>query len=213
LTPLPRPGWLAGIDAQAIEGIDETLFDEVRRAYDSPGRHYHAWSHIEACLGEFRTTRFDHPRVVLLALLFHDAVYVPGRSDNEARSAELAERLIVQYTDLNADERRQVSELIALTASHHAGAGLADDDAKKFIDIDLSVLGAPWPAYEAYAEGVKREYCPAVVSEAQFRAARSAFLDTLLRQPQIYFTAEMRDRREAAARRNIAAERAALGSV
>lgn len=211
MTPPPRPGWLAGIDAQAIEGIDATLFDEVRRAYDSPGRHYHGWSHIEACLGEFRAMRFEQPRPALLALLFHDAVYVPGRGDNEARSAELAERLIAQHTGLNADERRQVSELIALTASHHAGANLADD-AKKFIDIDLSVLGAPWPVYQAYAEGVKREYCPAVVSEAQFKAGRSAFLDTLLRQPQIYLTAEMRDRREAAARRNIAAERAALGA-
>ena len=208
----PRPDWLAGIDAQATVGIDAALFDAVRRACDSPGRDYHAWSHIEACLGEFRQTRFDHPRTVLLALLFHDAVYVPGRSDNEARSAELADRLIAQYTDLAADDRRRVSELIVLTAGHHAGAGL-DDDACKFIDIDLAVLGEPWPVYQAYADGVKREYCPAVVSEPQFTAGRLAFLDALLRQPQIYLTAEMGEQREAAARRNIAAERAALGGA
>ncbi|HEY0857616.1 MAG TPA: hypothetical protein VGE16_11180 [Albitalea sp.] len=206
-----RPDWLAGIDAQATIGIDAALFDAVRRAYDSPGRHYHAWPHIEACLAEFRRTRFDHPRTALLALLFHDAVYVPGRSDNEARSAELADRLIAEHSDLPADVRRRVSELIVLTASHHAGAGL-DDDARKFIDIDLAVLGAPWPAYRAYADGVKREYCPAVVTEPQFSAGRLAFLDALLRQPQIYLTAEMRERREAAARRNIAAERAALST-
>ena len=203
------PEWLAAIDPAAIAGCDAALLHEARAAYDSPGRHYHAWSHIEACLAQYARFGFEHPRVVLLALLFHDAVYVPGRPDNEACSAEWADALIGKLTDLIAAERQEVVELIRHTASHHADTVLSED-ARKFIDIDLSVLGATESVYRGYAEGVRREYCPAVVSEAEFIAGRGAFLRKLLQAPHIFLTAQMRSEREAAARRNIASELAAL---
>ena len=197
------PHWLAGVDAE--------LLRQVRAAYDSPGRHYHGWPHIQACLSEFVQLSFDDPRVVLLALLFHDAVYVPGRHDNEARSAEWADTLIRQYSDMSDTQRAGISALILVTASHYANESLSPD-AEKLIDIDLAVLGASWPVYQAYAQGVRDEYCGAGVPPAAYAVGRIAFLDGLAAHPHIFLTERARVQYEQAARRNIAAERAALSA-
>lgn len=197
--------YLAGIVPDAWHGCKPELFHLAKAAYDSPGRHYHAWMHIEACLREFKLQRFDESRAVLLALLFHDAIYIPGRKDNEARSAALADGLIALHSDTSPQERQEVANLILLTASHHAHDTLSPD-AARFIDIDLAVLGEPWPAYRAYADGVRREFCPSAVSSQAFVAGRKKFLQGLLQQERIYASEWMRSRREAAARSNIARE-------
>jgi predicted metal-dependent HD superfamily phosphohydrolase len=138
-------------------------------------------------------------------LLFHDALYVAGRRDNEALSATLAEETMVKHCDANADERDAVTELILLTAHHHAHDGLSRD-AATFLDIDLAVLGADEATYRAYAEGVRKEFVPSAASPEAFAEGRRRFLRGLLDQPSIYLTDWMRSRREASARINIARE-------
>ncbi|RQP26080.1 HD domain-containing protein [Piscinibacter terrae] len=197
-----RPDFLQGIAPAAYNGCDDALFRIARDAYDSPGRHYHGWSHIEACLNQFKEVQVDRPRTVLLAILFHDAIYVPGRRDNEERSAQLAVDTLVAHSRLDADEREEVAQLIRLTASHHAPRTLLHDEAA-LLDIDLSVLGADEATYRAYADGVRREFVPAAVTSEAFTAGRSRFLHGLLAQEHLFATARMRARREAAARRNI----------
>ena len=203
------PDWLSDIEARALDGIDNALFDKVRQSYKSPGRVYHTWQHILACLAEYRLVKCDEPRAVLLALLFHDAVYVPGAKDNEAQSADLAMCLLAEHGNIPEGERREIAQMILLTASHHATNSLSAD-AMKLLDIDLSVLGAARPVYQAYAGGVRSEFCPAVVGEFKFRIGRIKFLRAVQQQPHIFLTAEMRSRCEHAARDNIAAEIAAL---
>jgi predicted metal-dependent HD superfamily phosphohydrolase len=140
--PNPQlPEWLANIDAQILAGVDVRLFERVHSAYDSPGRAYHSWAHILACLKEFRQMTFDNPRVALLALLFHDAIYVAGRKDNEAKSADLATLTLTELSDVGESEREEISAMILLTANHHA-IGKPSRDAMKMLDIDLSILGA-----------------------------------------------------------------------
>lgn len=202
---MSRPDFLQGIAPAALDGCDDAVFRIARDAYDSPGRHYHAWSHIEACMRQFKDVHLDQPRIVLLAILFHDAIYVPGRRDNEERSAVLATDTLAAHSRLGADERQEVARLICLTASHHAPRTLLHDEAA-FIDIDLSVLGADEATYRAYADGVRREFVPAAVTAEAFAAGRSRFLQGLLAQEHIFATTWMRSRREAAARRNIAHE-------
>ena len=205
---LPVP-WLAGIAPGCWSGCDPALFAAVRAAYESPGRHYHAWSHIEACLGEFAGFAWDRPRAALLALLFHDAVYVAGRGDNEERSAELAHAAMRQWTDADEAERQAVRGMILATAHHHANAG-APADTSRLLDIDLAVLGASRDEYDRYAAGVRAEWTPQVVSPAEFIVGRVRFLQGLLAQARIYSTPSMRSRREAAARDNVAREIAQL---
>lgn len=199
------PDWLNGWPPQAVAGCAPALWPLVRAAYDSPGRHYHAWSHVLACLDHARALHFDQPRAVLLALLFHDAIYVPGRKDNEALSAELALSSLAEHSTLPEQEREQIATWIRATAQHHADSGL-DHDGRLFLDVDLAVLGQPWPVYEAYAWGVRQEWCPAVVASQAYATGRYQFLQGLLAQPRIYASDEMAARLERQARENIQRE-------
>ncbi len=200
------PDWLRGVDPAYVEGCDQEVFRIARRSYDSPWRFYHAWSHIGACLAQFAEQRFDNARAVLLALLFHDAVYVPGDKENEIRSAELAERMLRYRSSVPESERRSISRMIVLTANHHSAEHRLTPDEAKLIDIDLSILGQPWPVYQEYVHGVRREFCPAVTSDFEFRIGRRAFLEKVLRQRRIFLTDEMASRLEVRARFNIGRE-------
>jgi predicted metal-dependent HD superfamily phosphohydrolase len=200
------PDWLRGVAPACVEGCDPEVFRIARRSYDSPWRFYHTWGHIAACLAQFAGQKFDNPRAVLLALLFHDAVYVPGDKDNETRSAELAERMLRYRSSVPETERHSISRMILLTADHHSAAQRLTPDEAKLIDIDLGILGQAWPVYQEYMQGVRREYCPAVTTNFQFRIGRRAFLEKVLRQKRIFMTDETAGRLEVRARFNIGRE-------
>ena len=132
-----------------------------------------------------------------------------GNKDNEARSADLAVGTAAAHSDATDAEREEIAQKILLTASHHAPVTLSDG-ARKMFDIDLSILGAEWPIYDAYAVGVRREFYPTVISEFKFCIGRIKFLRSVLQQQHIFLTDGMRRRLESMARENIAREIAAL---
>src|SRR5581483_3578417 len=70
----------------------DATFAELAAAYSAPGRYYHTFEHIAEMLGllQIHHRRAADPTTVQLAVWFHDAVYDSRRSDNEARSADLA---------------------------------------------------------------------------------------------------------------------------
>ena len=184
---------------------------DLRNRYAEPQRRYHTWAHIEALLGWFALRR-DHlhdPVAVELAILFHDAVYDPARSDNEAQSAQLLRD--ADLPNVRDDTRLRAIRMIEATAAH----GLADDlsendrsDMAEFLDMDLSILGAPPADFDGYERAIREEY--AFVPEALFRAARRGILERFLERPTLYFSDWGRERFEAGARSNIAASITAL---
>ena len=189
--------------------LSDTVMAAARAAYASPGRHYHTWAHIEACLREASSLRFDDPLAVYAALLFHDAIYVAGSKDNEAQSARLAAASLRGHALFDAARSARVEHLILLTASHGALPADAPDDEKRLIDIDLSILAAPPAVYQRYAQDVRLEWVPEVVPATQYAQGRAAFLRGVLAAPRIFHSAEFTVR-EGAARTNIAQELAAL---
>lgn len=199
------------LPAESRAALGDALIASARAAYASPGRHYHTWAHIEACLREAAALRFDDAPAVYAALLFHDAVYVAGAKDNEAKSADLAVVALRARAGFDAVRCARVAHLIMLTASHGALAADAPRDDKRLIDIDLSILAAAPDAYARYAEDVRREWVPAVVNGEQYVQGRAAFLRGVLAAPRIFHSNEFASR-EAAARANIAGELARLGA-
>jgi predicted metal-dependent HD superfamily phosphohydrolase len=108
--------------------------------YGEAQRHYHTLKHIAVCLGWLAThaSFAQRPAEIALALWFHDAVYDPRASDNEARSAELArERLGALGVGTEVTER--IAAQILATREHLAAG---DADTQLLLDIDLSILGA-----------------------------------------------------------------------
>jgi predicted metal-dependent HD superfamily phosphohydrolase len=178
----------------------------VRRAYASAGRVYHDIHHVEEVLRRFvevaRDVGWRHPREVYLALLFHDAVYVPGSRDNEARSADLARDVVAKYLPDPTLDRDRIAQLILLTSAHgRLSPADVDPDAALFLDCDMAILGADREVFEAYDAAIATEY--ANMAPADYLAGRRAFLAHLLDREYIFLSEYGRARWEAAARRNI----------
>ena len=102
--------------------VPARLWDELFEAYGSPSRHYHDVVHLLAVIEQFHAVADDvgwiHPHEVFLAVLFHDAIYVPGAHDNEARSAVLAREAIARFFPQASLDVPFVERLIHLTARH-----------------------------------------------------------------------------------------------
>ena len=185
------------------------FLSELRTAYATPRRAYPNWSHVAAVLervGEVAEgPGWAQPREVWLAAIFHDAVYVAGARDNEARSAALARESIPRWfpqAELDVD---RVAALVELTARH---GGLTpadvegDRDAALFLDCDTAILGATPAAFDAYDAAVRREY--AAVPDDAYRAGRRKFLTTMRDRPRIFLSDLFHQRYDAQARENLA---------
>ncbi len=192
-------------------GAPESLFVELVTRYSEPVRAYHGVRHLEACFELFREVRdlAEHPAEVALALFFHDAVYDPRGHDNEAESAALAaSRLAAAGVDHEVVERVCALVLATRHARVDADGGALSPDRALVVDVDLSILGADTDRYSRYEADVRHEY--AWVPAELFRAGRSQLLRELLEREHIFATPALRQRFEAAARRNLAAALAAL---
>lgn len=191
--------------------IGKALKTELSALYRQPGRHYHGLAHVEgllALVSHHRTVLAD-PEAVEAAVWFHDAIYDSRRSDNEARSAALAEEKLGSRVE--AVRLSRIVAMIEATATH-ALPDLGDEAAKRdaafFLDMDLSILGAPKAAFDSYEAAVRREY--AWVDDKAWRSGRAAVLKKFLARPHIFQTEAFRHRFEAEARRNIQRSIAAL---
>ncbi|WP_107481901.1 hypothetical protein [Streptomyces sp. JHA26] len=177
--------------------------DNLLARWREPHRRYHTLAHLTAVLDRVdELERYaDDPDVVRLAAWFHDAVYLPERSENEERSARLAERALPE-AGVPADKAAEVARLVRLTVSHDP----ADDDrdGQVLCDADLAVLASPPSAYAAYTAAVREEYH--FVPNDAFREGRSAVLRQLLGLPRLFRTPYGQREWEATARYNLGAE-------
>lgn len=184
-------------------GGDTTVGADLLGRYAEPHRHYHDVRHLAEVLVAIDdlASLTDYVRVVRLAAWFHDAVYDPRASDNEVRSAALAQAALPPPVG------DRVAALVRLTADHAPPRG--DADAAVLCDADLAILAAPQERYIEYAGGVRREY--AHVHDDVFSTARAAILTGLLARERLYATDAAYALWERKARRNVRGEISALG--
>ncbi|MCB9681037.1 MAG: hypothetical protein H6733_06150 [Alphaproteobacteria bacterium] len=188
-----------------VPGDPTPVVEALLRAYAEPHRAWHTLDHIADGLAELAPLRphLARPDAVALAWWFHDAVYDPLRSDNEAQSAVWAARALVGAPE---GVRALVTTAIGATASH---AAHADPDVQVMLDVDLAVLGAAPAAYDRFEHAVRREY--AAVPDPMWRAGRAAVLRSFLDDRPCFGSPWFADR-EARARHNLTRTLAALES-
>lgn len=176
---------------------------ELLDRWAEPQRRYHTLDHLVAVLA--RTTELTayaaDPDTVALAAWFHDVVYRPERSENEERSANLAERALPE-AGLSATRTAEVARLVRLTVTHDPADG--DRNGEVLCDADLAVLAGDPANYAAYAAAVRAEY--AFVPDDAFRSGRADILRRLLDLPTLFRTPYGQEQWEAVARRNLATE-------
>ncbi|MER5547030.1 hypothetical protein ABT072_32355 [Streptomyces sp. NPDC002589] len=177
--------------------------DNLLTRWQEPQRRYHTVAHLTAVLDRIDVLEkyADDPDLVRLAAWFHDAVYHPERSENEERSARLAERALPE-AGVPLDKTAEVARLVRLTVTHDP----ADDDrdGQVLCDADLAILAAPPSAYAAYTAEVREEYH--FVPNDAFREGRSGILRQLLGLPRLFRTPYGQEHWEATARYNLSAE-------
>lgn len=182
--------------------------ERARKCYSELHRHHHDQNHLDECLVELdwlHGLAARERKIIKWAVLWHDAVYVPGRSDNEERSAELASSELTAC-GIAAEDVAEVARLIRLTERHQAYPG--DRLGTLIVSIDLSILGSDPQRYRAYAANVRREF--ASLSDDEWKSERAEELDRLLSLNPIFPDAEFRKRLESQARRNLESELKAL---
>lgn len=182
----------------------EALID----AYAAPPRAYHNIDHIQALLRHYQDIAsgpgWRQPREVYLAACYHDAIYLPGRSDNEARSADLARSEIARSGCAGEVDIERVAQLILMTARHGKLERTAvDAQAALFLDADMAIVGSNAADFDRYDAALAEEY-RAVVPGFIYRFKRKQFLRELLASNRIFLSDYGHARWDAAARANLA---------
>ncbi|ARI53089.1 HD domain-containing protein [Streptomyces bacillaris] len=186
------------------EGPDPLPYAENLLArWAEPQRRYHTTAHLTAVLDRIDTLApyADDVHAVRLAAWFHDAVYRPDRTENEERSAALAERALPE-AGVGEAVTAEVARLVRLTVTHDPAEG--DRDGEVLCDADLAVLAGGPQEYAAYAAQVREEY--GFVPDEAFRAGRAAVLRQLLALPRLFRTPYGAAEWEERARHNLATE-------
>ena len=180
--------------------------ETVQRAYAEPHRHYHTGEHIARTLTllDGVRERLHRPAESELAVWLHDVVYDPRAADNEERSADFAERLLV---DGGAPGPAAAAVRALILATRHA-APPEEHDARYVVDADLAILGAGPEDFDRYEAQVRREY--AFVPETEWRERRPGVLRRFLDRARIYDTPEFAHL-EGPARDNLARSLRRLG--
>ncbi len=199
-------------DGRGSTGPDPAPYaDNLLSRWSEPQRRYHTTAHLIAVLDRVdelavHATDLDAGApvdwdVVRLAVWFHDAVYRPERSENEERSAALAERALPEL-GINDACTAEVARLVRLTTGHDPAPD--DHNGAALCDADLAVLASPPEQYAAYAAAVREEYV--FVPDREFRAGRADILRRLLDMENLFHTPYGKQQWERVARRNLTTE-------
>ncbi len=179
------------------------LGQELVRRYGSVSRSYHDAHHLLEVLDavDAMADEAADAQAVRLAAWFHDAVYDVRATDNEERSAELAEAVLPTY-DVDEETVAEVARLVRLTETHDPSSG--DANGQVLCDADLAILASNADRYASYVDGVRAEYRH--VDDATFATGRSAVLRQLLGHPSLFRTTYGRLAWETRARANVTNE-------
>lgn len=193
--------------------------EALRDAYASPPRAYHHFGHVREVLAQYRLVAdgpgWSRPAETWCAILYHDAVYVPGRKDNEARSAQLARAHFERWPAAGGLDLERVEAMILATARHGLlrpadfPSDADGEDMRRFLDCDMAILGAAPEAFAEYDRGIAEEY--RAVPRWIYRYKRRAFFRMLLDTERIYLSDVFHERLDAPARRNLRAALSASG--
>ncbi|RYY53014.1 MAG: hypothetical protein EOO09_19460 [Chitinophagaceae bacterium] len=186
-------------DLGSDEATGNQLWSELSSAYTGRARYYHNLHHLDHLLAELLPLKdiLADWQSIVFAIAYHDIIYSIRKSDNEERSAAVAQLRLKKagFTDVRI--ARCVSHIL-YTKGHGTSP---DPDANLFTDGDLSVLGSAPAKYQEYVKQIRREY--GLYPSFVYNPGRIKVLSHFLAMPQIFKTDFFRDRYESQARINL----------
>jgi predicted metal-dependent HD superfamily phosphohydrolase len=178
------------------------LWTEIEKNYSSKKRHYHTLQHLDNLLAQLIEVKgeIQNWETTLFTLYYHDIIYDALKSDNEEKSAELAEMRMNQISVSNNIIKLCKKQILA-TKSHIEST---DSDTNYFTDADLSILGQTWPIYSMYSKNVRKEY--SIYPDFVYNAGRKKILNHFLAMDRIFKTNFFYNKFEIQAKGNIQKE-------
>jgi predicted metal-dependent HD superfamily phosphohydrolase len=129
--------------------------EEIMERWSEPHRAYHGPAHLADLLTQINrhaelSTR--EREILTLAAIFHDIIYNPRRSDNEAQSADLFLNSVAMDKD-NADIQ-EIATIIRDTKDHVPSTHLSTI----FSHMDMDVVRRPYEELLKWEAGIRHEY-------------------------------------------------------
>ena len=164
----------------------------ILKAYSEPHRHFHTFGHVSRMLINAEhykgvLSESDY-QTLILAILYHDYVYVPSSKTNEQDSVdEFMDQLLNHKIDYDTSLIKQnelagrVLVMILDTVKHEPTFELS----KYLIDLDLWGL-AFTDEYEINSKLIEREYID--YSRDIYVKGRINWINEMLDKDQIYYT-------------------------
>ena len=196
-----------------------TLLEELLKRYKESHRQPHGIDHIKSMMHLLNelVDQFYYPRLVELAIWFHDIVYdIPADKYplNEIKSAQMMFDILNDtfpgiekaITD-GLPDLAVIAEFILCTKGHQIKSPFILGNAKllhdcgMFLDIDLSIFSADAATVEKYDYGIRNEF--QIYPDEVYYPARVDVLKSFLDRDQIYFSEAFKNK-ESVARENLA---------
>ena len=178
------------------------LWNEIGKNYSKSNRHYHTLGHLENLWSELNGVRdrIKDWNTILFTLFYHDVIYNPLKSNNEEKSAGLAEKRLKSLS-VPTETIHHCRNQILATKQHLPDP---DHDTNYFTDADLSILGQSWDVYEKYAANVRKEY--SIYPDLIYNPGRKKVLRHFLEMDRIFKTEYFFNKYETAAKHNLQEE-------
>lgn len=202
---VPRfaPDWPAAL--ACLDFLPRKTVLDVLALHDTPYRHYHGRRHVLEMFEVAHARGIALDPAQALAVLCHDAVYVPGCEYNESASAALVETIA---PEVDRTVLGHAAQIVRDTRTHTPTI----DGADTVLDLDLFRLAASPDVFDAHSADVFAENRAMLAARtglrgeallAEFGRRRAAFLGELAQRPRLFLTPAFADC-EAPARANIA---------
>lgn len=164
--------------------LTNKFWTEIEENYSDKKRYYHTLTHLDnlqnqLCEVKDKITNWES---ILFTLYYHDIVYNALKSDNEEKSAELAE-LRMKQINVPTEIIENCKSQILATKTHQDNS---DIDTNLFIDADLSILGQDIETYKVYSQNVRQEY--SIYPDIIYNPGRKKILQHFLEMDRIFKT-------------------------
>lgn len=168
------------------------IFENVINRYSEPHRFFHNIEHIDFVLHNLKAAQPE----TILAVIYHDIIYVPGSVQNEYCSAQLAANHLTML-GVKKPLIMKVSRHILSTEQHVPIDLLGSEE---FLDSDMSILAAKKPIFNKYCEDIRLEFPH--LSNSEFESQRSRWALEQLGRKKIFHSVK-NSRLEKIARENL----------
>lgn len=175
------------------------LWNELEQAYSAKGRYYHNLDHLTFMLKNavLRKSEIGDFDTMAFSIFYHDVVYNPKKSNNEAKSAELMGKRL-SATSFPSGKIKKCFDQILATKEHSSEM---DEDTCFLLDLDLLILGESLETYKTYTSNIRKEY--AMYPDFMYKPARKKVLKHFLDMPKIFKTELFFKTHEMPARENL----------